>query len=216
MPGLNPFMHSAKQDVVSTPQCILDDLNAVFHFDFDPAPINPTFDGLAPETRWGKSNYINPPFSDIEPWMRKAVACGELCVFLVPLRTNSDYWRDHVWPNIDGIYFFTGGIQFGGYKKALATPIGIVVFNYGGPLPKLTKIGGIGVQLMTPPDEPPRKRPRDDSPSEALVASVSEARAVLEHARAEIGRCTVALNNLVDDAGDDGGDSPLVKRRVLE
>ncbi len=37
-----------------TPKAVYDELDKEFHFDFDPCPHNPTFDGLAIE--WGKSN----------------------------------------------------------------------------------------------------------------------------------------------------------------
>lgn len=45
-----------------TPPALMDQLQAEFHFDFDPCPhpkpVN--FDGLRAE--WGASNYVNPPF----------------------------------------------------------------------------------------------------------------------------------------------------------
>ncbi len=44
-----------------TPQWLYDQLDAEFHFDFDPCPIHSTFDGLV--VPWGKSNFINPPYN---------------------------------------------------------------------------------------------------------------------------------------------------------
>lgn len=49
-----------------TPKELYDKLNDEFHFDFDPCPINlgeitPDKDGL--KIDWGKSNFINPPYS---------------------------------------------------------------------------------------------------------------------------------------------------------
>lgn len=48
-----------------TPPDLYAQLDAEFHFDFDPCPFPrpPGFDGLKCE--WGKSNYVNPPFGSI-------------------------------------------------------------------------------------------------------------------------------------------------------
>lgn len=71
-----------------TPPELYAELDAEFHFDFDPCPYPKPddFDGLTCE--WGESNYVNPPFgsimhqgpSDKKPkkkgptaWMRKAI-----------------------------------------------------------------------------------------------------------------------------------------------
>jgi hypothetical protein len=65
-----------------TPPQLYADLNAEFHFDFDPCPypLPDNFDGLTCE--WGSSNYVNPPFGSIihqgkkkgpTAWVRKAI-----------------------------------------------------------------------------------------------------------------------------------------------
>lgn len=67
-----------------TPPDMMERLNNEFHFDFDPCPYpRPEgFDGL--EVDWGKSNWVNPPFTGMikEPgkkkigpmaWARKAL-----------------------------------------------------------------------------------------------------------------------------------------------
>ena len=48
-----------------TPPALYAQLDAEFHFDFDPCPypLPPGFDGLTCE--WGRSNYVNPPFGSI-------------------------------------------------------------------------------------------------------------------------------------------------------
>lgn len=74
-------------------------LNAEFNFDFDPCPFpRPDgFDGL--EADWGKSNWVNPPFTGMakEPgkrkigpmaWARKALTertNGKLSVLIFPI-----------------------------------------------------------------------------------------------------------------------------------
>lgn len=65
-----------------TPPDLYAQLDAEFHFDFDPCPypLPDGFDGLTCE--WGRSNYVNPPFGSIihqgkkkgpTAWMRKAI-----------------------------------------------------------------------------------------------------------------------------------------------
>jgi hypothetical protein len=48
-----------------TPPNLYAELDAEFHFDFDPCPypVPEGFDGLTCE--WGKRNYVNPPFGSI-------------------------------------------------------------------------------------------------------------------------------------------------------
>jgi len=77
-----------------TPPDLYDQLDAEFHFDFDPCPYPKPddFDGLRDE--WGSSNYVNPPFGSIvhegkkkgpTAWVRKAIAAQQAgkCVVLV-------------------------------------------------------------------------------------------------------------------------------------
>ena len=71
-----------------TPPEVMSQLDAEFHFDFDPCP-HPRpegFDGLV--VPWGKRNWVNPPFmGGMVAWARKAVAewkQGKLCVCMIP------------------------------------------------------------------------------------------------------------------------------------
>lgn len=82
-----------------TPTTMMAALQTEFNFDFDPCP-NPRpdgFDGLL--VQWGKSNWVNPPFTGDKKvtgkhktgpvaWLRKAVKereSGNMTVMILPL-----------------------------------------------------------------------------------------------------------------------------------
>lgn len=57
-----------------TPESILKGVRLLLGDDyFDPCPVNPDFDGLAPELRWGQHCFINCPYGagHIEQWGKK-------------------------------------------------------------------------------------------------------------------------------------------------
>jgi hypothetical protein len=71
-----------------TPSDLMAALQAEFQFDFDacPYPRPEGFDGLT--TPWGKSTYVNPPFSGPTAWVRKAISeqeKGNRIVFVFPI-----------------------------------------------------------------------------------------------------------------------------------
>lgn len=144
----------SKNDDVATPDDLYKALNEEFKFDFDPCPLggkpkenepkenepkeNETkelsekYDGL--EVDWGKSNYVNPPYSEIKEWMKKAIKemkKGNKSVFLIPLRMSSVYWEQYVYPYASEIRPIAGYIKFKGYEKirGLNTPIGLVIYD---------------------------------------------------------------------------------------
>lgn len=72
-----------------TPPELLHEWDREFQFDFDPCP-HPRpadFDGL--EVDWGKSNYVNPPFTGgVTAWIKKAIvehAKGNGTVMILPM-----------------------------------------------------------------------------------------------------------------------------------
>jgi len=54
---------------------------------------------------------------------------GNKCIFLIPLRVNTNYWDKWVFPFAAEIRFFTGRIRFQGFDAGSPCPVGIVVFD---------------------------------------------------------------------------------------
>ena len=63
------IIFSSEHDDWVTPPDKYKELNNEFNFDFDPCPLNSTFDGL--KIDWKKRNFINPPYSNIEVFLEK-------------------------------------------------------------------------------------------------------------------------------------------------
>ena len=99
----------------ATPKELYDKLNAEFKFDFDPCPLHSDFDGLVIE--WGKSNYINPPYSRQlkEAFVIKAIEQakkGKTCVMLLPVSTSTRLFHRYILPNAREIRFLEGRVRF--------------------------------------------------------------------------------------------------------
>jgi hypothetical protein len=109
----NKVMFSSASAHWSTPKEVYDALNSEFNFDFDPCPINGT-QGL--DISWGRSNFVNPPYSDIKKWVEKAYqefGQGKQVVLLIPSRTDTKYWHDYIMKATE-IRFIKGRLKFGG------------------------------------------------------------------------------------------------------
>lgn len=81
--------YSTKKTYWLTPPDMMGKLDAEFHFDFDPCPYpRPDgFDGL--KAKWGKSNWVNPPFTGgVMKWVKKAIIekeNGNRTVIILPI-----------------------------------------------------------------------------------------------------------------------------------
>ncbi len=84
-------------DSYQTPEWLYRALDAEFRFTLDPCPLNPAFDpaihqdGLLLD--WtGQRIWCNPPYSNILPWVGKAITSRALTVFLLPVRTEMEWF----------------------------------------------------------------------------------------------------------------------------
>jgi hypothetical protein len=116
-------IHINNDDNYATPPKLYEELNQRFHFDFDPCPYNEneiSIDGLKIE--WGKSNFVNPPYSQKlkEQFVIKGVEemkKGKVCVFLIPVSTSTKLFHDWIIPYATEIKFVKGRIKFGKLDK---------------------------------------------------------------------------------------------------
>jgi len=91
-----------KKDDWQTPKDLYNTLDRMFHFDFDPCPVNPQFDGL--RIKWHGSVFCNPPYSDVKKWIAKGI--NEIqernvncIVYLVYAKTDTKWFHKYIWNN---------------------------------------------------------------------------------------------------------------------
>ena len=132
---------SSKTDDWATPQDFFDTVNAEFDLLWDvcasdtnaklPFYWTKEDDGLTAD--WlGKRIWMNPPYgSEIRKWVAKAATGGaELCVCLLPARTDTRWFHDHIHGNPAAeIRFIKGRLKFGGASNSAPFPSMLVVFR---------------------------------------------------------------------------------------
>lgn len=127
--GVNENMNvhfMSQTDKWSTPVDFYERLNREFHFDFDPCPLNPQFDGLS--IPWGKCNFMNPPYGRvIGKWIKKASE-NPVTVCLLPARTDTRWFHDYIYGRAE-IRFIKGRLKFGGGKNSAPFPSMVVIFR---------------------------------------------------------------------------------------
>lgn len=142
------LMFSRASDEWSTPNELFDALHAEFDFGLDAAatPQN------AKCTRWLSTDalelpweyyshqqaiWLNPPYSQCRAFMAKAAreaALGSVVVCLVPARTDTRWWHEHVWagsgprPGVE-VRFLKGRLKFGGCENSAPFPSVVIIFR---------------------------------------------------------------------------------------
>ena len=125
----------------STPGDLFERLDREFHFTLDPCATadnakcvrhyTQADDGLLQD--WSNDIvFMNPPYGRvIGAWIEKAHAeskRGAIVVCLIPARTDTSYWHDHVM-QADEIRLLRGRLKFGGAKAYAPFPSAIVIFD---------------------------------------------------------------------------------------
>ena len=123
------YINKSKSDGWITPLDLYNKLNKEFNFNFDPCPINPTFDGLNIE--WKERNFVNPPYSELKLWIEKAYKeyeKGKLVVMLIPARTDTIAFHKYIYNQAE-IFFIKGRLKFSNSKNSAPFPSMIVIFK---------------------------------------------------------------------------------------
>lgn len=119
-------------DNYATPRKFYDKLNKEFKFDLDPCPLKADFDGLLID--WKGVIFCNPPYSNITPFIRKGLIelekkNAKKIVYLLPARTDTQYWHDMIMLRCSEIRFVRGRLNFNESKSPAPFPVVIVVFK---------------------------------------------------------------------------------------
>lgn len=152
------LMFSKASDEWRTPEDFFVALDAEFGFDCDIAASaenrwKESYVGLDhhnPDRRdalavawWaiGRTFWMNPPYSKCRQFMAKAAsesgkAGGSTVVCLVPSRTDTRWWHEHVWdrdkhaprPGVE-VRFVKGRLKFGGSAAGAPFPSVVIVFR---------------------------------------------------------------------------------------
>ncbi len=127
-------MLKSQSDDWETPSELYNALNNIFHFDFDPCPVNPTFDGL--KIDWGKRNYVNPPYSQLAKWVEKAyieTSKGKVVVMLIPSRTDTKAFHKYILGKAQ-IFYVKGRLKFSLKGKTAPAPFASLIAIFYGEL----------------------------------------------------------------------------------
>jgi phage N-6-adenine-methyltransferase len=126
-------------DVWATPQWLFDALHKEFGFTLDPCSdgknakceqfYTTAQNGLLRD--WGTETvFMNPPYSEVAEWMRKAYGAaqeGATVVCLVPARTDTVWWHEYAMKS--EIRLIKGRLKFGDADNSAPFPSAIVVFR---------------------------------------------------------------------------------------
>lgn len=114
--------HALTSDDWYTPRAIVEwAIECMGSIDTDPAwsaqsMVHPTIgytaqdDGLAQP--WEGCVWLNPPYSDPAPWVRRASERKQPTMVLIKLDPATRMWGAHVWPKARAIVFFGRRLEF--------------------------------------------------------------------------------------------------------
>ena len=133
---------SKKSDEWASPQRLVEILRKVFKISLDVCSTDfnkicerhftKLLDGL--KQSWAREvAFMNPPYSEIGVWMRKAYESalneGATVVCLVPARTDTKWWHEFVMQGNNQIVFLKGRLKFGNSKNSAPFPSVLIVMR---------------------------------------------------------------------------------------
>lgn len=139
---LNRGMFTSDREDWATPSAFFKKLDDQFNFTLDPCAsasnttcaryFNKRMDGLKQD--WYGNVFMNPPYGrQIGKWLEKAVLEAQthanFVICLIPARTDTIWWHEHVMPNAKIIYFVKGRLKFIGAENSAPFPSAVVWFN---------------------------------------------------------------------------------------
>jgi len=137
---LSRAFFASANDNWETPQELFDVLDQEFSFTLDVCADSRNFkcdryydrreNGLLQD--WaGEVCWMNPPYSRVAAWVEKACLAstkGALVAGLVPARTDTRWWADHVMRAAE-IRLIVGRLRFGNAQNNAPFPSAVVVFD---------------------------------------------------------------------------------------
>jgi phage N-6-adenine-methyltransferase len=141
MDGTDTVLFRSDSDEWETPRWLFDKLDKEFDFFMDAAASGDNklcqvyCDKFlsALDRDWCKRTFLNPPYSQISAFIKKAYEesqKGATVVCLIPSRTDTVYWHSYVMKAIE-IRFIKGRLKFSGSKNGAPFPSCIVIFKPG-------------------------------------------------------------------------------------
>jgi len=112
---MSGYMPKSKSDKWGTPKELYEELNKEFKFDFDPCPLSwkpGDVDGLSIE--WGASTFVNPPYSNVAEWIKKAWTewkKGKCVVMLINAITDTKAFHQYIYGQAE-LRFIKGRVKF--------------------------------------------------------------------------------------------------------
>lgn len=79
---------------------------------------------------WGDRTFVNPPFDDLRPWLRKAAntgAQGHRVILLTPWRSHRRWFREAL--QSTQVATFLDATKFVGYKTTFPVPLALLCWN---------------------------------------------------------------------------------------
>ncbi len=74
--------------------------------------------------------WLNPPYADIKPWVRKAFeecVIGAKIAMLVPASVGANWWRDYV-DSRASVWFLNGRLTFMGHKSPYPKDLALLIY----------------------------------------------------------------------------------------